>query len=65
MLLLRDYNFSNLTCKLGTWHCSFASRGVRGGGGGRGAASPKGGDNWVPVGLHNFSGFLPINEALT
>ena len=49
--------------KLDTWNYGFAFRGVQGGG--DGAALIEGGDDWVPVRLYHFSGFLPINDALS
>ena len=51
--------------KLDTWNYSFAFRGMQGGAGGDGAALTVGGDDWVPVGLCHFTGFLPINDALS
>ena len=44
------------------WNYGFAFRGVQGGGR-DGAAPAEGGDDWVPVRLCHFSGFLPINDA--
>ena len=51
--------------KLDTWNYGFAFRGVQRGGGGDGAALTEGGDDSVPVRSYHFSGFVPVNDALS